>query len=237
MLQMTKGLILGTALCLNCLVANSATTVYSNNFNEGADSAWSSQLWTSTSSGFATRAFLGAWDDYSTTLTLTGLEAHGRTTVSLDLYVIGSVYGNYDPAIWSVTAGDKQNPSAFTFATNFSNVAGFSQAYPDSFPIGDNLSQTGAFAINPFDTGMPNGVTAYHLNFAFQHAASDLNITFAGNGFAPTIGPSYGRWGLDNVQVSISPVPEPGSFAMLLSGLVVIAGAASRANSRPANRL
>ena len=116
MFKKTKCLLLGAVLCLNSWYAHSATTAYSNNFNQGADSAWSSQLWTSTSSGLITHNFLGAWDDFSTTLTLTGLETHQVVNFSFDLYVIGSVYGNFDPAIWSVSAGDSNNPAAFSFA-------------------------------------------------------------------------------------------------------------------------
>ena len=207
--------------------------VYSNNFNQGADSAWSSQLWTSTSSGLITHNFLGAWDDFSTTLTLTGLETHQVVNFSFDLYVIGSVYGNFDPAIWSVSAGDSNNPAAFSFATTFSNIAGYSQAYPSSFPEGINPAQTGSVAINPFSSGMPNGVTAYHLDFTFQHTTPDLSITFAGNGFLPYNGPTYGRWGLDNVEVAINAVPEPSNLPLFLLGLAILTGITSRNMGMP----
>jgi hypothetical protein len=59
------------------------------------------------------------------------------------------------------------------------------------------------------------------------HADSSLNVTFRASG-AGWQGGSDESWGLDNVSVTITPVPEPASYALMAAGLLAVAGAARR---------
>jgi hypothetical protein len=222
---------IATSAFVISFTTHATNVVYSNNFDIGGGSEWSSSLWTSSGGSDGTHNFLGAWDDFSTTLSLDGLNRHASVSLSFDLYVIGTVFGNFDPAVWSVTAGDRINPNALEFSTTFSNIDGFSQAYPNAFPNGSNPAQSGSIAIDPFYYGMPNGLTAYHLDFVFEHTASDFLATFKGKDFLPYIGPTYGRWGLDNVKVAINTVPEPSSRSLVF-GAIVLALAALCGRSR-----
>lgn len=204
--------------------ALAATTVYSQNFNAGASAEWSSQLWTSTGSLGQQESFLGAFDDWSTRLTLSSLPQHDRVTLSFDLYLFGTTYGNFDPAIWTLRAGTPGSLDAVEFSSTFSNVLGFPQAYPSTYPLGNNAAFSGVAQLDPFYYGMPGGVSRYHLTFDFIHTADELAVDFQGQGFLPTNGPTFGRWGLDNVQVEVGKLPEPNSGALTIFALALIAG-------------
>lgn len=61
----------------------------------------------------------------------------------------------------------------------------------------------------------------------FAHTGSTLKIGFQAGG-AGWQGGSDEAWGIDNLTVSVSAVPEPASVALMLAGLAVTAGAARR---------
>lgn len=90
-----------------------------------------------------------------------------------------------------------------TFSNDPDDDVSFLQAYPDTYPGGQNLPFTGAVEVNklgyvavkrPMDS-------VYHIVVSFPHSAKSLILTFAANGTQDIDDES---WGLDNLQVTIS---------------------------------
>ena len=127
-----KGLLLMSLLGLAASrpTAAQTTTVYSNNFTNGAGSEFSNNS-TSTTPGTAAHAadkFLGEFGNQATTLTLAGLATHTQVNVTFDLYMIRSMDGNGPfgggPDPWSVA----ENGSTL-LSTNFANFPGDTQSF------------------------------------------------------------------------------------------------------------
>ncbi len=116
--------------------------------------------------------------------------------------------------------------------TSFASDLGVLQAYPGTYPQGSHPAGTGAAV---FAT-RPTWSSVYHFNMSFSlglppnaPCCADVDIAFSAN-FGPdydafpyeqfpTISP---RWGLDNVVVSSTPIPEPASGALLGLGLLAL---------------
>ena len=222
-----------TALSALAASASSQTTVYSNDFTNGAGPEWSINT-TKTSNGQAYLADpngnygFGALTD---TLTLTGLQPHRSVTLSFDLYINGSMDGNgpagggADP--WSVS----QN-GASLLATNFDNYSGGgdTQDFGGANGTGGYLTGGAYTARTGSDTSLAGqlgfgtgdfGDATYHLAFTFAGTAATQAFAFTsmlneGNGNE--------GWGLDNVKVTIVPTatPEPASFAALGVGALAL---------------
>jgi hypothetical protein len=153
---------------------------------------------------FGNRVFLGQFTNETVSLDLADLGSHSEVTLSFDLYVIRSWDGNgpSGPDIWDLSVRDGDS----LLHTTFSNLAEFTQAYPDAFPGGDNPAQTGAAEVNTLGfvysdpaSGFSEVVdSVYRLTFTFPHSASGLTFDFSGSNLEDV---SNESWGLDNVQV------------------------------------
>lgn len=181
------------------------TVVYSNDFESGAGSEWSSAPIDVTPVG--ARQYLRQTGYGQTTLSLSGLGAHQTATVSFDLFIIETWDGDAPgagPDIFRLTAD-----GSTLLQTTFSNDAPpsdplFYQAYPGSYPGASNPGLTGAAEAGSL--GYPDlagyggvGDSVYQLSFTFPHSAGTLDLSFIADLMDP-----YGEsFGLDNVVVSV----------------------------------
>ena len=201
-----RGIVL--ALVLLAIMANAvqptsaATTVYSNDFEGAVGPEWSNTSTDITPIG--ARRFLGRFGNETVSLTLGDLPPHDSITVTLDAYIIESWDGHDNsafsgPDVWELNA----TGGPVLLHTTFANVTccpePFLQAYPDFFPGGNHLHQTGAEEVNVF--GYPLGEDAvYHLEFSFDHSDDSIAFNFLASGLQ---GIADESWGLDNVEVSL----------------------------------
>lgn len=201
-----------------------AGEVYSQDF-EGAGpfSNWSSSNTVSTSSG----KFLGRIAGNDTVNfdlgTQTGITGLNQYTVTFDLNAIGTLDGS--DSIWGsdkfefgIVGGPK------LFSETFANWK-YDQSFGgQSQPSGAYGFQTGASAVNslglstyPTDQGLDS---TYKMSFTFEHDGP-LVLSFGANGLEALDNESFG---IDNLKVSATPVPEPTSMAALgLGALALIA--------------
>ena len=94
------------------------------------------------------RVFLGQFSNQTVSLSLSGLPTHSQVTVSFDLFIINSWDGNdtaHGPDIWDLTVAGGPNAASHDVLLQH---RGFNQAYPDTFPGGDNPVFTGASEVN-----------------------------------------------------------------------------------------
>jgi hypothetical protein len=210
-----------------------AGVVYQNDFeSQAVGTEWLGASLTTTPSG-CTRctSFLGEFLNQAVVLRLLNLPLHVSATLDFDLYVIRSWDGNIGqfggPDIFGVS--DSTNSLSFqsTFSNNWPFGSQFNQAFPGVYPGGVFPSQAGAvetqtlgyiFDANPVGTVPMDAV--YHLNFTFAHSDPALTIFFEAQNLTSLADES---WGLDNVSVSVSVIPEPSSAALLLAGLTLLA--------------
>lgn len=226
-----KKLVLALAaagLALPALAAN--VTVYSNDFSAGAGSAWSNATTSATPTG---QAFLGEFSNDSTTLTLNNLGAHSAVTISFDLYILkswdGDSFTSYSPDVWGITLNGAT--SINTFTTTFSNGYGATQSYPSAYFAGQAAARTGSAANDTLGyAGLQGGNTnwgdsIYHMSFTTTHNASTFTAKLFGSNLQ---GVGDESWGVDNVKVTVSAVPEPETYTMLLAGLGLMGAVARR---------
>ena len=206
--------------------AAAQTTVYSNNFTNGAGAGWSNPI-TDTTPGTAAHApdaFLGQFGNQTTTLALNNLATHSLVTVNFDLYMIRSMDGNGQagggPDPWSFSANGQS-----LISTNFANFPGDTQGFGGSNGTGGYVTsgnfapQTGATEANTlgYYFGGPEDAV-YHLAFTFNNTASALAFNFT-SGQTEDI--NNESWGLDNVVVqtnaspNAAPVPEASTLVSL----------------------
>jgi hypothetical protein len=165
-----------------------ATVVYTNDFEGPVGPEWSNATTSTTPTGG--RKFLGQFGNESVTLSLSDLPTHNQITISLDIFVINSWYGNdpsNGPDLWTFTI-----PGVGAWSTTFSNTTS-RQAYPDGYPEGDNPASTSALETNSLGYG--GGASVYHVNFRVDHSGSSFSLSFSGAGLASA------SWGLDNVSL------------------------------------
>lgn len=217
----TMGAMIGLA-ALAMMPAQAQVTVYSNDFQAGATTGFSSSSVSATPGTVthATDKFLGEFNKDTVALGLTGLAAHTTATVDFDLYMIRSMDGDgqfgagADP--WILTVGGGPTLLSTNFADFPGNTQQFqNQANPNA---GGQAPQTGASEANTlgytFNGGPMDAV--YHFSYTFANTDSALSFLFTG---APNEDISNESWGLDNVVVRTNAnpnaTPEPGTFALV----------------------
>ncbi len=222
-------------LCLaisNGPMAFGSVILYSNDFESSVGSEWSLPDIATTPSG---RHFLGQDSTYgfsngNVTLAVGLPDKATHVRVSFDVYVIGSWNGNtvtQGPDLFYFTV---ETPAGLnSMVTTFSNMEGHRQSYPGPFGLGSNDRWTGA--VEHGSLGYANELDAvYRFEADFPHDGGALTVAFGAVGLEPF---NDENWGLDNINVSIEHLPEPGS--MLLVGLPFLL-AASRRHDRWARR-
>lgn len=187
------------------------------------------------------RRFLGEFVNDNVTLSLGSLAPHAFVTLSFDLYLLRS---------WDGLGADYGGPDYFGVSTGSSNL--FLQSFSNGHPAGQSFCPGGGPSCVPmtgaaekYSLGYLFGNWAegsgktelevmdsvYRLSLTFAHAASDLQLTFFGQGLQYYMTPQGHldeSWGLDNVSVHLLPVPEPQTWMLLFAGLALLGWRARR---------
>ena len=182
-------------------------------------------------------------------LSLTGLGSHTSVRVAFSLFVMDS---------WDGPTGDWERFRFYEdrnqlLDTDFSNYLN-AQCFPSLFCNGPYYPrQTGAVETNTLGVSYTRGYNflgnaVYNLEFTFAHTASWLTLNWEGfrlEGLFPAYsgGPLVDNesWGLDNLEVTTDAasgevVPEPTSFALVVTGALAIAVTARRRRRAAAPR-
>lgn len=155
----------------------------------------------------------------ATALNLLGLAAHTNVTLTFDLAMWDSIDLGGDRFV--ITAGG---------VTLYDNFQDFGNYFPaDNLGHGPGTNLTAAFT--DFTTpqyGQNTGFrdSARHVSFTFDHTAADLTVTWQ---FPNSQGGTDESFGVDNVEISVTPVPEPSAAAGLLLAAVVLSTRRRRA--------
>ena len=182
--------------------------------------------------------FLGQFSgNDSTSLTLNNLPPHSTITISFDLYIIrswdGSTPQTYGIDVWDMNVAGGPTLLHTSFSNWFGDFA--PQAYPDTYPDGNNPGFTGAAEIDTLGffcsykevNGVQDSVYRFYGEqaFTFSHSAESLVINFSGDGLqSHRVHPSNPEnvwdesWGLDNVLVT----PEPATLFLLGLGSLAL---------------
>ena len=191
------------------IIINSAqaTLIYSNDFENGAGSEWSSSR-----IGYDndTSHFLGNFGNDVVTLSLSGLPVHDTITVNFDLILWDSWDG--ENTRWGKDYQGLEADNTLVYEYTFSNFSQTNQTNPD-------LSRQlyGKFGGNWYwkDSLYEN----YNDGFTFNHTASTLTLSFYGRHLQ---GLRDESWAIDNIRVSSNspaPVPEPATMLLFGTGL------------------
>lgn len=211
-----------------------AQQVYFNDFEGTVGPEWSHTSTDITPLG--ARRFLGHFVNDEVTLMLNSLPAHTDVTIACDLYIMFSWDGNAGvpptPDIWELAVVGGPTLLHTTFC-NWYPETGWPegrQSYPSDYPA-DLQARTGAVENNTLGytfSGAPLD-SVYSLTFAFPHSADSLALVFRGIGLTPQeVNPYDETWGLDNVFIHTTPIPEPSSLLALVCGLGALGGMAWR---------
>jgi hypothetical protein len=210
--------------------------VYSNDFQGAVGAEWSSTSTATTPVG--NRQFLGQFATQTVSLSLgpgspvlpAGLPAHDVLNVSFQVFVIRSWDGNSTdsegPDTWNVGLRDGPTLMNTTFNNGAAFHAAFGQAYPGTYPGNTVPPRTGAsendtlgYVFTSIDHDGPMDAV-YNVSLTTPHTGPAAVIDFAAvllTGGVP--GDILNEsWGLDNVVVSVTPVPEPAVSLLSLAG-------------------
>lgn len=200
-----------------------AGEVYSQDFEGAAPfSNWSSSNIVTPSSGGKFLGRIAGNDNVTFDLgTQTGITGLNQYTVSFDLNAIGTLDGS--DSIWGSDKfefGVSGQPKLFS--ETFANWK-YDQSFGgQSQPSGAFGFQSGSAAVNslglteyPTDLGLDS---TYKLSFTFEHDGP-LVLSFGANGLESFDNESFG---IDNLKVSATPVPEPTSMAVLGLGAIAM---------------
>lgn len=231
--MLTRSLTTGFIVSALCGLAQAQTTVFSNDFETPLPAAIGAGTGAITGvQGFSAYGFNGAFLRSATgnvvTLTLDNLPAHTAINVDFLFAAIDSLDGTGSV----FPEGDFFNVAldgTTMFRESFANaLASQTQSYMPSSPDLElvRMTQVG------FASGFYYSDSAYNLGADsrfgdWAHTASSAVITFQIEG-AGIQELNDETWAMDQLVVSITPVPEPSSVAMLLAGLALMAGFARR---------
>jgi len=191
--------------------------VYFNNFNNAAPGLpyWSSSPISTSPNG--TQTFLGEFgnEDLHFTYPDTNPDGHQAIKVSFDLYIIRSWDGNtttyanraVGPDHWQFKLLNEDLSVARTIInTTFTNYTepsflSFRQAFPQSYPVGDNVATAGAAAVHTlgYQFAGPRDAT-YHFSFTYPHTDNTVNLSFSAFGLQSLVDES---WGIDNFELRL----------------------------------
>lgn len=222
-----------------------AATVYFNNFQGSVGNEWSATTVSSAPNPDYnnTRKFLGEFGAESVTLTLDSLPAHTAATVEFSLFLIRSWDGEDDnnsfpdsalgPDHWTFKADggllfdetfSNGNPKgqSFTGPGTPENCAGHADPAGPAYAAMSGSAE--CYSLGYWFNDIPNGTneamdSVYNLAFNFSHSGNSLVLDFGAYGLQSLADES---WGLDNVKVSVTPVPLPGALSLLMGGLGVL---------------
>ena len=220
------------SLCVTHLSAQ--TTVFNENFNAGSFPAnfsvsggslatigprtgCTSATYCTKSIGLATGN--GSMVNNTLSLNVPTLATHTLATVSFSLFLFDTWDGN-----------GANGPDYFLFDANgsplvrttFRNFSGFGQCYPVLICKADvnNPGFTGAAEVASL--GAP-ATAVYLFSFIFNHSASSAIFDWSGQNL---LSQADEGWSIDNVVVTTNAttVPEPGTYVLLASGLIILGG-------------
>ena len=197
-----------------------STLFYANDFASRVGNEWSKTN-TDTSPGSALKPptkFLGQFGAGTVSLNLAALPTHTTATVEFDLFIIRTWDGNnpqsgIGPDIFDVSVASGPTLLHTTFANITPPEAiGFPnsvyQAFPEFYPGGNNLYQSGAALVSALgythatNIGVVPSDSIYHLKYTFPHTDSAIKFNFTSG---QTQEASDESWGLKNVQVTTNP--------------------------------
>jgi hypothetical protein len=225
-----------TALLLSTS-ANASAPIFSTDFNSSLPIEISPGVATQTGvQGYAGYGpvgdqfggdFLRSPTGNTVTLTLTGLSSH----TSLSLEFLFAAIDSLD--------GTGSFPEGDFFRVDLDGVTIFRESFANATPsqIQSYIPPTGVELAHRIDLGFsgPGGFftdSAYNMGLdpTFQniaHTGSTATFTFIieGPGIQPLDDES---WAMDNLRVSVSPVPEPETYALFMAGLGLMGFVARR---------
>lgn len=218
--------------------------VYMNDFEGAVGPEWSHNHTELTP--FGERSFLGQFSNEQVTLSLNNLPSHTELSLAFDLFIIRTWDGNLaedpnypgnliGPDIWDLTVVG--GPTLLHTTFNNHDFYDWTQAYPGDYPEASFAARTGAIENNTLGfTHSGYGVidSVYRLSFTFAHGSDSVVLRFSDStvDWVQPLGVGNESWGLDNVQLSVTPIPEPSGLLALAGGLGGIAGMLVRRSRR-----
>ncbi|MEO8040126.1 MAG: FxDxF family PEP-CTERM protein [Betaproteobacteria bacterium] len=171
-------------------------------------------------------SFLRSATGNTVTLTLTGLPAHDSISLAFLFAAIDSLDGT-----GSFPSGDFLNVTldgTSIFRESFANaLATQTQSYvsPANVELARHVEL--GFSGGGFYTDSAYDLGADPIFQNITHTASTASFTFRieGEGIQDLNDES---WAMDNVRVSVNPVPEPETYALMIAGLALLAWTARR---------
>lgn len=153
--------------------------------------------------------------------------------VELELYVIGEWHGSTPGsesffAIESIATNSNGSTQTTHLHATFSTFDSEPQSYPDDFGEGQHPNGTGSFESNY--SGRYWDVYAIAFEFPMYvgpDCCNDYELRFEAEGLN-----AQSTWALDNVIVSLAPIPEPGTAALVGLGSVLLGSLGRRRSAR-----
>jgi len=226
-------MLMRTVLAAAALVAvlpAQAQLVYSNDFDNpavvggGASASWGGAGGLQATIGTFNAAYGNIWRSDSAsqavTLSLTNLPAHTAVTIGFTAAFLDSWdSSNGNPAPdWYEVYIDSVMVGQYTYNNASGGIASYGGA--------TLVAQYVQFDANVFFT---DSVVDFSTDptYSFSHSAPTLTFSVKAGG-AGWQGGLDEAIGIDNIRVVLTPVPEPGTWALLAAGLAIVAGVARR---------